>query len=60
MLRALTIYQPWADLIVAGHKDIENRTWRPSRRQLVRRPGHGCTRRGHQARGEAGGTRRAR
>jgi len=34
MLRALTIYQPWADLIVAGHKDIENRTWRPSRRQL--------------------------
>jgi hypothetical protein len=25
--RALTIRQPWADLIVGGHKDVENRTW---------------------------------
>ncbi len=28
MLRALSILQPWAWLIVNGHKDIENRTWR--------------------------------
>ena len=26
-LRALSIRQPWAWLIVNGHKDIENRTW---------------------------------
>lgn len=25
---ALSIKQPWAWLIAAGHKDIENRTWR--------------------------------
>jgi hypothetical protein len=24
---ALSIHQPWAWLIVAGHKDIENRSW---------------------------------
>jgi hypothetical protein len=29
-MKALSIMQPWAWLIVAGHKDIENRTW-PSR-----------------------------
>ena len=27
-MRALSILQPYAWLIVAGHKDIENRTWR--------------------------------
>jgi len=26
-MKALSILQPWAHLIVAGHKDIENRTW---------------------------------
>ena len=26
-MRALSIRQPWAWLIVNGHKDIENRTW---------------------------------
>ena len=24
---AITVYQPWADLIVRGIKDIENRSW---------------------------------
>ena len=27
MIRCLTIKQPWAWLIVAGHKTLENRTW---------------------------------
>lgn len=26
-MRALSIRQPWAWLIVAGHKDVENRDW---------------------------------
>jgi ASCH domain len=26
-MRALSILQPWAWLIVNGHKDVENRTW---------------------------------
>lgn len=26
-MKALSIMQPWAWLIVAGHKDIENRSW---------------------------------
>lgn len=26
-MKALSIRQPWADLIVLGHKDVENRTW---------------------------------
>jgi hypothetical protein len=26
-MKALSIRQPWAWLIIAGHKDIENRTW---------------------------------
>lgn len=33
-LVALTITQPWASLIAAGVKRIENRTWRPSPTQL--------------------------
>jgi predicted transcriptional regulator len=28
-MRALTVRQPWAGLIVAGVKAVENRTWRP-------------------------------
>jgi hypothetical protein len=28
--RALTVRQPWASLIIAGIKDVENRTWRTS------------------------------
>ncbi len=28
-LRAFSIMQPWAWLIVNGHKDIENRDWKP-------------------------------
>jgi hypothetical protein len=28
-MRALTIKQPWASMIAAGHKTIENRSWRP-------------------------------
>jgi hypothetical protein len=28
-LLALSIQQPWAWLIAAGHKDIENRDWKP-------------------------------
>ncbi|KKL24707.1 hypothetical protein LCGC14_2412620 [marine sediment metagenome] len=31
-MKALTLWQPWAWLIVAGHKDIENRGWKPGRR----------------------------
>jgi hypothetical protein len=27
-LRALSVRQPWASLIVAGEKDVENRAWR--------------------------------
>ena len=29
-MKALSIRQPWAWLIVHGHKDIENRTWTTS------------------------------
>lgn len=32
MLRALSIRQPWAWAIAAGHKSIENRTWTTSYR----------------------------
>lgn len=32
---ALSVMQPWAWLIVNGHKDIENRTWRTHRRGPV-------------------------
>ena len=34
-LRCLSIKQPWASLIVHGHKDIENRTWRATYRGKV-------------------------
>ena len=32
MVKALTVRQPWASLIVAGIKDVENRTWATSYR----------------------------
>lgn len=31
-MKALSILQPWAELIVAGHKPVENRTWSTSYR----------------------------
>lgn len=34
-MKALSIMQPWAWLIVNGHKDIENRDWRCHRRGRV-------------------------
>lgn len=34
-MKALTVKQPWAGLIIAGGKDIENRTWRTSYRGRV-------------------------
>ena len=30
--RALTVRQPWASLIIAGIKDVENRTWKTTYR----------------------------
>lgn len=35
-MKALSVRQPWAGLIVAGHKDVENRSWyTPWRGQLL-------------------------
>jgi len=34
-MKALSILQPWAWLIVHGHKDIENRTWSTTRRGRI-------------------------
>jgi ASCH domain len=34
-LRTLTIRQPWAEYIIAGEKDVENRTWTSSHRGLL-------------------------
>ena len=34
-IKCLSIRQPWAWLIVNGHKDVENRTWGTSYRGLV-------------------------
>jgi hypothetical protein len=34
-MKALSIMQPWAWLIIAGHKDIENRSWPTKYRGLV-------------------------
>ena len=31
-MRAITIRQPWAELIVRGEKDVENRSWRTKHR----------------------------
>ena len=29
VIKALTIRQPWASLIMSGQKDVENRSWLP-------------------------------
>lgn len=34
-MKALTIFQPYAELILSGQKRIENRTWRTAYRGLV-------------------------
>jgi hypothetical protein len=34
-MKALTIRQPWASLVIDGHKDIENREWWTSLRGRV-------------------------
>ncbi|NIN65717.1 MAG: ASCH domain-containing protein [Anaerolineae bacterium] len=34
-MKALTVKQPWADLIVQGRKTIELREWRPKHRGLL-------------------------
>lgn len=34
-MKALSIRQPWAWLIVNGHKDIENRVWSTARRGQI-------------------------
>jgi hypothetical protein len=31
-VRALTIRQPWAELIIRGEKDVENRSWKTDHR----------------------------
>lgn len=33
MLRALTVWQPWAHAIACGAKCVENRTWQPTELQ---------------------------
>ena len=34
-LKIISVRQPWASLIVNGHKDVENRTWPTKYRGLV-------------------------
>ena len=34
-MKALTIRQPWAEAIVAGHKEVENRSWKTAYRGLI-------------------------
>ena len=34
-MKALTIRQPWAELIVRGRKNVENRTWSTNHRGLL-------------------------
>ena len=46
-MQALTLRQPWACLVVAGIKDVENRTWRTNYRgRLVIHAGSGIDREG--------------
>jgi hypothetical protein len=33
LVRTLTIRQPWAEWIITGEKDVENRTWSTSHRR---------------------------
>lgn len=34
-MKAITLRQPWAWLVVNGHKDIENRSWRTKHRGKI-------------------------
>jgi hypothetical protein len=44
MMRALSVLQPWAWLIVNGYKDVENRTWKLDYRgPLVIHAGKKCS-----------------
>lgn len=36
-MRALSIQQPWADLILTGGKDVENRSWWPPKWMIGQR-----------------------
>lgn len=36
-MKALSFWQPWAWLIVNGHKDVENRSWKPSEKRIGER-----------------------
>ena len=36
-MRALSIKQPWADLIAYGYKNIENRTWQAPKDMIGQR-----------------------
>lgn len=36
-MKGLTVYQPWASLIVRGRKRIENRVWKPFRNLVGKR-----------------------
>jgi hypothetical protein len=48
-MKALSIRQPWAWLIVNGHKDIENRSWRTRERgTILVHAGQAMTRREYQ------------
>ncbi len=47
-MRALSILQPWAWLIVHGPKDVENRTWStPFRGEFLVHAGKGFDRKGY-------------
>jgi len=34
-MKCLSVRQPWAQLIVDGHKDVENRTWKTGHRGQI-------------------------
>ena len=49
-MKALSIRQPWAWLIVHGYKDMENRDWRIYQRgKILVHASKGCTRREYEA-----------
>ncbi len=49
-MKALSIRQPWAWLIINAGKDIENRNWRPAfRGRFLIHAAKGCTRDEYQA-----------
>lgn len=49
-MKALSIRQPWAWLIVHGYKDVENRDWRIHQRgRILVHASKGCTRREYEA-----------